>query len=310
MTLDLRNLRCAVSAAETGSFRRAADALDLPQSSVSRRIQLLERRLGFPLFERSHAGVALTDAGKAFLENALAAARQLDTAARNAVAVHRGHCGELSLGISQTSDPLREALSHFRASFPDVRISLTEGSSPEIRHAVAMGTLDMAFVLGDHDVPGCETRLLWREPAYAALPIAHHLAGNANISWGDVDGETFLAPRHGPASDIQVCLASRLGGAGRQLSIEIHDVSEAGIFDLVVMGYGITMTSGSIARREMAGLIFRPFAGEASALATSALWWAGSAHPAVSNIIAIAEAIGRGEAPPASLRSDNCRSYA
>ncbi|MCW4460889.1 LysR family transcriptional regulator [Sphingomonas sp. BT-65] len=39
MTLDLRNLRCALAAAETGSFRQAAAALDLPQSSVSRRVQ-------------------------------------------------------------------------------------------------------------------------------------------------------------------------------------------------------------------------------------------------------------------------------
>ena len=89
LILDLRYLRCALYASQLGSFRRAAESLGLPQSSLSRRIQLLEHRLGFPLFERRTTGVELTRAGAAFLESALAGADQLDFAARRASAVPR-----------------------------------------------------------------------------------------------------------------------------------------------------------------------------------------------------------------------------
>jgi len=47
LAFDLRYLKYAMLAAEHGSFRRAAEALNLSQSTISRRIQLLERRKEF-----------------------------------------------------------------------------------------------------------------------------------------------------------------------------------------------------------------------------------------------------------------------
>ncbi|WP_296442302.1 LysR family transcriptional regulator [Rhizobium sp. 60-20] len=56
--------------ADHGSFRRAAEALDLSQSTGSRRVQALERRLGTPIFIRDRCGVRLTHAGQRFLRDA------------------------------------------------------------------------------------------------------------------------------------------------------------------------------------------------------------------------------------------------
>jgi DNA-binding transcriptional LysR family regulator len=55
--LDLRHLREALVAAEHRSFRRAASILGVSQFTLSRRIRLLEQRLGFSLFERNFSGV-------------------------------------------------------------------------------------------------------------------------------------------------------------------------------------------------------------------------------------------------------------
>ena len=60
LALDLRYLRYALVAAELGSFRRAAAALAVRQPTSSRRVQLLEHRLGFVLFERDRGGVQLS----------------------------------------------------------------------------------------------------------------------------------------------------------------------------------------------------------------------------------------------------------
>ena len=62
MPFDIRQLRYAIAAADHGSFYRAARALDIEQSTLSRNILKLERVVGTPIFERSRAGVTTTGA--------------------------------------------------------------------------------------------------------------------------------------------------------------------------------------------------------------------------------------------------------
>ncbi len=63
MNLDLSSLRSVIAAAEHGSFRQAAAALNLKQSALSRRVRHLEDQVGVSLFERFSGGVRLTPAG-------------------------------------------------------------------------------------------------------------------------------------------------------------------------------------------------------------------------------------------------------
>jgi DNA-binding transcriptional LysR family regulator len=58
--MELRHIRYVLTAAEHGSFHRAAAALSVKQSVVSRRIRDLEDGLGACLFVRQHTGVVLT----------------------------------------------------------------------------------------------------------------------------------------------------------------------------------------------------------------------------------------------------------
>jgi DNA-binding transcriptional LysR family regulator len=95
LSLDLRYLRCALAVSEQGSFRRAASKLELPQSTVSRRVQLLERRLGFALFVPDRRGARLTVSGAGFLKDAMAGAKQIARAAQIAAAAQRGESGEI-----------------------------------------------------------------------------------------------------------------------------------------------------------------------------------------------------------------------
>ncbi|WP_164159323.1 helix-turn-helix domain-containing protein, partial [Stenotrophomonas maltophilia] len=54
--MKLNHLRYVLSAAEQGSFRRAAASLNIQQSTISRRVRELEERLGAPLFDREAQG--------------------------------------------------------------------------------------------------------------------------------------------------------------------------------------------------------------------------------------------------------------
>ena len=68
--LETRYLLAAVILAEELSFTGAAKRLKMSPSGVSRRLNELENRCGFKLFNRDHANVSITDAGRAFVEEA------------------------------------------------------------------------------------------------------------------------------------------------------------------------------------------------------------------------------------------------
>ncbi len=78
--MDLNRAVTFVRVVEAGSFTRAADALRLPTSSVSRSVAKLEGDLGVVLLERTTRRLALTDAGRAFFERAREALAGLEEA--------------------------------------------------------------------------------------------------------------------------------------------------------------------------------------------------------------------------------------
>ena len=73
--MDLRTLSCFVAVAEELHFHRAAARVHLTQPALSMRIKALEAEIGTALLERDRRRVALTAAGRAFLDHARAAVR-------------------------------------------------------------------------------------------------------------------------------------------------------------------------------------------------------------------------------------------
>jgi DNA-binding transcriptional LysR family regulator len=78
MDLDWNLIRSFVSVAESGSLIAAARRVGVSQPALGRHIDELERDLGLTLFVRGRAGMRLTDAGMALLEDARAIRRDVD----------------------------------------------------------------------------------------------------------------------------------------------------------------------------------------------------------------------------------------
>ena len=70
--MELRHLRYFVAVAETENVSRAAVKLHVSQPALSKQIRDLESEIGFCLLERTAKSVRLTEAGRAFLEEARA----------------------------------------------------------------------------------------------------------------------------------------------------------------------------------------------------------------------------------------------
>jgi DNA-binding transcriptional LysR family regulator len=121
LAFDLRYLKYAMLAAEHGSFRRAAEILNLSQSTVSRRIQLLERRIGIPLFERTRSGARPTAAGERFMREAAVGAGQLREAV-NSISMAR------EVAIARLRRPHRRPLRQPPGFAPASRRGRSSGS--------------------------------------------------------------------------------------------------------------------------------------------------------------------------------------
>src|SRR5262245_52089067 len=68
--MDVRDLRYIRELAAHGNFGRAAEALELTQPALTRRVQAVEKELQVSLFNRHSKGVTLTDFGKLVVERA------------------------------------------------------------------------------------------------------------------------------------------------------------------------------------------------------------------------------------------------
>lgn len=67
-TPPIQYLPAFVSAAQLGSFAKAADALNVTPSAISQQIKTLEENLGIPLFIRANRSTQLSNAGTVFLQ--------------------------------------------------------------------------------------------------------------------------------------------------------------------------------------------------------------------------------------------------
>lgn len=85
--MDTRHLRAALAVQRFGTFTAAARALFMAQSTLSRQVNTLERRLGLQLFVRGPGRAVPTEAGSRFLaeaHNVIAAVEAAERAARDA----------------------------------------------------------------------------------------------------------------------------------------------------------------------------------------------------------------------------------
>lgn len=130
-TPSIQELRALVACGELGSASRAAEALNLTQSAVSRAIRSLEDRLGVLLFHRVRQRLILSDAGRAMLRDAGAILDDLDAAARMVMAFGGGE-QVLRLAVLPTFATawLIPRLAGFARSFPDTAIDLTSALEP------------------------------------------------------------------------------------------------------------------------------------------------------------------------------------
>jgi DNA-binding transcriptional LysR family regulator len=178
MEIDPGDLLLFARIVECGSFSLAAERVQLPKSTVSRRITLLEGKLGERLLQRTTRKLVLTEFGASLLEHAQKVADE--TEAAGALAQHRQVAPSGLLRVSMPADFANVAVGAVLAQFMDryPAISLELDLSPRRVDLVAEG-FDVAIRMGTlpDDASLAARRITFSSWALYASPRYTNLRG-------------------------------------------------------------------------------------------------------------------------------------
>ncbi|KUL32037.1 LysR family transcriptional regulator [Streptomyces regalis] len=193
--MDLDAVRTFVAAADAGRFQDAAATLSITQQAVSKRIAVLEKRLGVRLFTRTARGARLTIDGQAFLPHA----RTLLQAEERAIASVRP--GSRALRVDVIGRRLAPAvlLRGFHRANPDTELDVvTLFDADAAVAALRAGTIDATFraVTGPaRQLPdGIEAARVYDEPVQLLTGPRHELAAARSVTPARLAGQRIWMP--------------------------------------------------------------------------------------------------------------------
>lgn len=153
-------LRSFEAAARHLSFTQAANELHLTQAAISQQIKGLESQLGTPLFRRLPRGLALSDAGLAYLPAIHEAIERLSAATDEIFGQGRPKLITIRVNLVFFTAWLAPRLAHFKALHPNIGLRFTSNIWAGEGHKEA----DMEIRYGQGTWPGMKSeRLTWDE---------------------------------------------------------------------------------------------------------------------------------------------------
>lgn len=149
MALDLRRLRYVHAIAQHGSLTRAAEALGIAQPALSHHLAELEAHFGTPLFHRGPRGMVPADAGRILVAHASSILRSVEEAEAATRAGADTLVGAVTLGLLNTlaTSLTVPILQRCARAYPNIRLSIWEGTSQNLHDGIQRQDLDLAVNL-------------------------------------------------------------------------------------------------------------------------------------------------------------------
>ena len=260
--MDIRGLRAFIAVAETGSFTRAGQRMQVSQSAVSQQIRSLEDAVGAALFTRQARTVKLTQAGDVLLPYARQITAKVDEARAvisDFEAMGRGRV-VIGAGAAACLHLLPHLLSEFSARFGKIEIQVISGLTFETLQRTVDGTVDLGFVVLPVEEAGVVVTELGRDELVAIAPPGHHWGTLEQVRPKDFVGETLVV-NHRASHTFRIVERFLLeAGVFPKFGMEIGDVEA--IKRMVEVGLGVAVIANWALRRELeAGvLVARPLA--------------------------------------------------
>jgi DNA-binding transcriptional LysR family regulator len=208
-----RQLDTFIQVADAGSFSKAADELYISSTAVIKQINLLESSLNLQLFERSHRGLTLTEAGKSLYKDSKYIIQYSLESVDRAMNAMLGSDRAIRIGTSLMTPTqfLMELRPQLQQNYPDLKFRLVPfDNTPENAREILMNlgqNIDIVAGIFDNGflkARKCVALELSREPICCAVSIHHKLASKSKLSVEDIYGENVMMIKRGWNSYIDL----------------------------------------------------------------------------------------------------------
>jgi DNA-binding transcriptional LysR family regulator len=296
--VELRQLRYAVAVADAGHFGRASQRLRIAQSGLSQQIKALERHLGTTLFVRDTRHVALTPAGRVFIEHARVVLELADRAEQSVRLMERGKTGLIKIATNAAglSWAMAEVLNRYRERYPHVEVELHPGFGPQNLEALELRRVDLAVITlpSESRERFNYVRLAWIE-IFAIVAETHRLALLDRIPRDELVHHPILTlPRSvNPQVVDQIHEVVFQGREPLSLVEAIDMAATARISKVSEDAKLVSIGFGSEAELEAPGVVFRPFEEPVPRIEHGLAWFDTHASSLVDGFVGVArELIG------------------
>lgn len=294
--MDFRQVRYFLSVAEHSSFRRAAEAVNVAQSALSKHISELEARLQVRLFDRLSTGVQLTQAGHAYAVEARRAVETMERAEVRARMAANGEIDRLVIALNDIGARNRgfaRGIGAFLSSWPEVQLEFLPMISHMQLDALRFGRIDAAVMIERPEDRELDHIPLARDPFWLALPAAHPLSTLAVIPISALIGEAFVTV----AMSTYWLPQTRLFTRCRALGLSPRVVQEVGTdqlqMSLIAAGIGVGFVNASIAMASGPDVVLRPVADLDVELELDLVWLRGKNSAALKNFLSGIEDVAK-----------------
>ena len=237
--MDSKKLEILMTAADLGSFTKASEVVGYTQSGLTHMMDALEREIGFPLLQRNHSGIQLTEQGAQLMpaiREFLQANANLEARIK-AIAEQKNEVIRIAAYSSIAMHWMPEILYRFRRLCPEINVDLRMvDHALEPFELLEKGQTDVIFA-SRQNYSCCDWIPLYEEKMYAILPKNYPLNGRETFPLKEFSGQDFLMP-HG-RFDIDV------KAAFDPVKVKVNEkrsrVDDETVIRMVGRGLGVSM---------------------------------------------------------------------
>ena len=236
--MDSKKLEILVTAADLGSFTKASEVVGYTQSGLTHMMDALEKEIGFPLLQRSHSGIQLTDQGQQLMpaiREFLRANANLENQIQS-IAQQKTDVIRIAAYASIAMQWMPEILYRFRRLCPEVNVDLRMvDHALEPFELLENGKTDVIFA-SRQNYSCCDWVPLYQEKMLAILPRDYPLQQEV-FFLKDFAGQDFIMPYGKFENDVNAALEP----VGIRLNAQQSRVDDETVIRMVGKGLGVSM---------------------------------------------------------------------
>lgn len=147
--MNIEYLKALIAVSQEGSISKAAEQLHISQSALSQQIRTLERNLNVKLFNRSHKGVILTEAGETVYLYALKIIENFKEL-RKELEKQKNHTKEIKILSTSVfhSYALPCTLYNLNLKYPNFKLDTKVMTTKNIEQEIQKGMADIGLISG------------------------------------------------------------------------------------------------------------------------------------------------------------------